>query len=99
MGDFATVGAAVHLSIRDGTVAQAGIGLTAVGATPLKATGAEALLRGQSLSESLVAEVARAAAAEADPTSDTRGSADYKRQVVRVFVTRALRQAMAARAA
>jgi carbon-monoxide dehydrogenase medium subunit len=99
VGDFATVGVAVHLSFQDGRVASPGIGLTAVGPTSLRARRAEALLRGQRLSEALILEAARTAAQEADPSSDVRGSAEYKRQVVRVFVTRALRQALAAQPA
>lgn len=99
VGDFATVGVAVVLHLDGGRVARAGIGLTAVGPTYLRARRAEALLGGRPLDDALAVEAGREAAAEAEPTSDHRGSADYKRQVVRVFVTRALRQALAARAA
>lgn len=99
VGDFATVGVAVSLTLSEGRVTRAGIGLTAVGPTYLKARGAEALLVGQSLTEALAAEAARKAAEEADPVTDHRGSAHYKRQVVRVFVQRALRRAMARQAA
>ncbi len=99
VGDFATVGVAVTLELEDGRVTRAGIGLTAVGPTYLRARQAETLLVGRRLDDAVAAEAGRQAAAEADPVSDHRGSADYKRQVVRVFVTRALRQALAARAA
>ncbi|MDR5683160.1 MAG: xanthine dehydrogenase family protein subunit M [Armatimonadota bacterium] len=99
VGDFATVGVAVFLTLSDGRVARAGIGLTAVGPMYVKARGAESLLLGQALTDELAAEVARKAAEEADPASDHRGSAHYKRQVVRVFVQRALRHAMVIKAA
>jgi carbon-monoxide dehydrogenase medium subunit len=99
VGDFATVGVAVVLEVDGRRVTRAGIGLTAVGPTYIRARMAEGLLVGRALDETLAVEAGRQAAAEADPASDHRGSADYKRQVVRVFVTRALRQALAARAA
>jgi carbon-monoxide dehydrogenase medium subunit len=99
VGDFATVGVAVFLSLSQGRVLRAGIGLTAAGPTYVKARGAEALLTGNTLTNSLAAEAARKAAEESDPASDHRGSAHYKRQVVRVFVHRALRQAMGLQAA
>lgn len=99
VGDFATVGVAVFVDLQDGRVARAGIGLAAVGPTYVKARAAESLLAGNALTDALVTEAAFKAAEEADPASDHRGSAHYKRQVVRVFVRRALRQAMAAHAA
>ncbi len=99
VGDYATVGVAVHLEFEDGVVRRAGVGLTSVGPTNLKAREAEAVLTGQRLEDGVILEAARRAASEADPTSDVRGSAQYKREVVRVFVTRALRRAREARVA
>jgi len=99
VGDYATVGVAVHLELEDGVVRRAGIGLTSVGPTSRKAQDAEAVLIGKALDADVILEAARRAASAADPTGDVRGSAQYKREVVRVFVTRALRQARAARAA
>jgi carbon-monoxide dehydrogenase medium subunit len=93
IGDFATVGVAVHLDMNDGTCRQAGIGLTAVGPINLEAKEAAARLSGQQLDDEAIAEAARLAADASDPTSDQRGSAEYKRDVIRVFVQRALRQA------
>ncbi|MBV9279133.1 MAG: xanthine dehydrogenase family protein subunit M, partial [Chloroflexi bacterium] len=95
IGDFATVGVAVHLDMTDGLCREAGIGLTAVGPINLEAGEAAARLSGRQLDEQAIADAARLAAAAAQPTSDQRGSADYKRDVVRVFVQRALRQAAA----
>jgi aerobic carbon-monoxide dehydrogenase medium subunit len=93
VGDFATVGVAVHLSMADGRVGRAGIALTAVGPTNLRATAAEEVLAGAELSDEVIAEAARLAAEAAQPHSDARGSADYKRTVVRVFTERGLRKA------
>ena len=94
VGDFATVGVAVQLALDDGRVASAGIGLTAVGARNIKAAEAEASLRGAEPTESAFAEAARMAALAAEPASDVRGSADYKRNIVDVFVRRGLARAL-----
>ena len=93
VGDFATVGVAVHVSLANGTVARAGIALTGVGGTNLKATSAEQALAGAVLDEEAIREAARLAAEAAEPRSDVRGSAEYKRNVVRVFTERGLRTA------
>jgi carbon-monoxide dehydrogenase medium subunit len=91
VGDFATVGVAVRLSMEDGKVGRAGIALTAVGPTNLRATAAEEVLVGSEPDDRTIREAARLAAEAAQPHSDTRGSADYKRTVVRVFTERGLR--------
>jgi carbon-monoxide dehydrogenase medium subunit len=93
VGDFATVGAAVHVSFDNGTVGRAGIALTAVGPRNLRASAAEEALKGTALEDEAIEEAARLAADEAQPRDDARGSAEYKRNVVRVFVARGLRQA------
>ncbi len=93
VGDFATVGVAVHLAMDDGRVRSAGIGLTAVGPQNIKATAAEEVLRGAGLSDEVIAEAARRAADASEPQEDQRGSVEYKRNVVRVFVQRGLRRA------
>ncbi|HEY8672391.1 MAG TPA: xanthine dehydrogenase family protein subunit M [Candidatus Dormibacteraeota bacterium] len=96
VGDFASVAAAVHLVLGDdGRVAAAGIGLCAVAAQSTKATAAEAALVGQTPSDDMIAEAARLAAGAAEPKADIRGSADYKRDVARVFVQRGLHTAVA----
>jgi aerobic carbon-monoxide dehydrogenase medium subunit len=93
VGDFATVGVAVHLSMDDGKVGRAGIALTAVGPTNLRAAAAEEALAGAEPTDAAIREAARLAAEAARPYSDTRGTADYKRNVVRVFTERGLRAA------
>ncbi len=94
VGDFATVGVAVQLSLDDGRVGEAGIALTAVGPTNVRAREAEEALVGAEPTEEAFAEAARRAAAASDPMTDVRGSADYKRHVVEVFVRRGLAGAL-----
>jgi aerobic carbon-monoxide dehydrogenase medium subunit len=93
VGDYATVAAAVQLEMSDGRVGRAGIALTAVGSTNLHATAAEAALAGAEPSDEAFEEAARLAAEIADPYDDVRGSAEYKREVARVFVRRGLARA------
>jgi aerobic carbon-monoxide dehydrogenase medium subunit len=92
VGDFATVGVAVALTMNGDTVERAGIGLTGVGATNIKAVEAEQSLIGRQLTDASIDEAARLAADACDPQSDIRGTADYKREVVRVYVARGLKQ-------
>ncbi len=100
VGDFATVGVAVHVSLDDGKVARAGIALTGVGPRNVKAAEAERALTGAEPDDEAVRTAARLAADEAHPQDDIRGSAEYKRNVVRIFTERGLRTAVeAARAA
>jgi aerobic carbon-monoxide dehydrogenase medium subunit len=94
VGDFATVGVAVQLDLDDGNVARAGIALTAVGSKNLEAAAAQQALAGVEPSADAFEEAGRLAAEAADPISDVRGSADYKRAVVRTFVKRGLDRAL-----
>jgi carbon-monoxide dehydrogenase medium subunit len=95
VGDFASVAAAVHVVLGDdGRIATAGIGLCAVGAHSIKATAAEAALAGQEPTDAVIAEAARLAGEAAEPKADIRGSAEYKRDVARVFVQRGLHTAI-----
>ncbi len=96
VGDFATVGVAVHVSLDNGTIGRAGIALTGVGPTNVKATAAEDALAGAAPDDDAIAEAARLAAEAAQPLDDVRGSAEYKRNVVRVYTERGLRTAIAA---
>jgi carbon-monoxide dehydrogenase medium subunit len=93
VGDFATVAAAIHVSFSNGSVARAGIGLTGVGPTNLRAEAAEQILGGHALDDEAIGEASRLAAAAAQPRTDVRGSDDYKRNAVRVLVARGLRKA------
>jgi carbon-monoxide dehydrogenase medium subunit len=93
VGDFATVGVAVHVTMSNGTVEQAGIALTGVGPTNIRAAEAEEALTAQALDDDAIDEAARLAAAAAQPRTDVRGTEEYKRNVVRIFTTRGLRKA------
>ena len=93
VGDFATVGVAVHVSFSNGAVGRAGIALTGVGPKNARAIAAEQALAGRELDDESIGEAARLAAEAAEPRSDVRGSAEYKRNVVRVFTERGLRAA------
>lgn len=90
VGDFATVGVAIALQTSGGTVSKAGIALTGVGPSNIQAVQAENALVGTRLDASTIADTARLAADAAQPRSDHRGSADYKRHMVQTFVQRAL---------
>ncbi len=94
VGDFATVGVAVQVEVEDGRIAKAGIGLTAVGASNLKATRAEEALTGQVPTEDVIREAARRAADAAEPKADIRGSVAYKKDLVRIYVQRGLKTAL-----
>ena len=94
VGDYATAGVAVQITLNDaGVCRRAGIGLTNVGFSPLKAKKAEAFLAGKALDQSTIKQAAELAAEESQPIDDIRGSADYKRDLVRVLTTRALTRA------
>ncbi|HEX3328245.1 MAG TPA: xanthine dehydrogenase family protein subunit M [Actinomycetota bacterium] len=92
VGDFATVGVAVHISMSDGSIGQAGIALTGVGPANLRAEAAEQMLTGRALDNESITEAARLAAEAAQPRADVRGSAEYKRNAIRVFTARGLRK-------
>ncbi|HYT14453.1 MAG TPA: xanthine dehydrogenase family protein subunit M [Candidatus Nitrosopolaris sp.] len=94
VGDFATVAVAVQVEMNGGKVSRAGIGLTSVGATNIKATEAEKALAGREPTDEVIREAARLAAEAAQPKDDIRGSAAYKKDVVRVFVQRGLHTAL-----
>ncbi len=96
VGDYATVGVAVHVSFENGKVGRAGIALTGVGPRNLRAAEAEQALAGVELDDEAIGEAARLAAAASEPRDDVRGSADYKRNVVRIYTERGLRTARAA---
>ncbi len=94
VGDYAIAGVAASVTLDDsGNVARAGIALTNVGPTPLRARDAEQALLGKALDDASIHQAAELAAAAAQPSSDSRGSADYKRAMVRTLTVRALRKA------
>jgi carbon-monoxide dehydrogenase medium subunit len=95
VGDFATAAVAVQLTLgADGRCERAGIGLTNVGPTPLKAERASEFLHGKRPDEVVIREAGRIAADESQPSEDLRGSVEYKRDLVRVLTARAIRRAV-----
>jgi aerobic carbon-monoxide dehydrogenase medium subunit len=95
VGDFATAAVAVQVTLgANGVCQRAGIALTNVGATPIKAVKAEGALVGQRLDASTIKQAALLAAQQADPSEDLRGSVEYKRDLVRVLTGRALARAL-----
>ncbi|MEM7345791.1 MAG: xanthine dehydrogenase family protein subunit M [Chloroflexota bacterium] len=94
VGDYAVAAVAVQLTLDGDTCTAARIGLTNVSPVPMRATNAEAALVGQALTEDAIKAAGAAAAAESDPSSDLRGSVDYKRDLVRVVTMRTIRAAV-----
>jgi len=91
--ELATVGVAVSLTLADGLCQAIRIVLGAVAPTPIRARAAEALMHKTALDEAAIQAAAQAALAEARPISDVRGSAEYRREMVRVLTARGLRAA------
>lgn len=96
IGDYATVGVATSLELSDdGSIASAGVALTSVYPYNLKVADAEEILTGNQPSDELFKEAAAVAAAASEPAGDHRGSAEYKRNIVGVFVERGLANSLA----
>ncbi len=95
VGDYATSAVAVQLTMNGPTISAARVALTNVNPVPMRSPGAEAALVGKAATEEAFEAAGKAAAAECDPSSDLRGSADYKRDVTRVLAKRAIRRAVA----
>jgi carbon-monoxide dehydrogenase medium subunit len=92
--DWPTVGVAVWCRPEGGRIAEARIAVSAATEHPVRVAAAEAALTGAAPGPALYARVADAAADEVQPLADVRGSAAYKREMVRVHVRRALAQAL-----
>jgi aerobic carbon-monoxide dehydrogenase medium subunit len=94
VGDFATVGTAVSIETSGGVVTRAGIALTGVGGSTIAATAAADSLVGAPLSADRISHAADLAAQAAQPRTDHRGSAEYKRHMVATFIERILSRAV-----
>jgi len=94
-GDWAVAAASAALWIEGGTIAEAGVALSAVGPTTVQLGRAEDLLRGSAPSEELFAEAGQIASEDCPPLPDGRGPVDYKRHLAGVLTKRALRRAAA----
>ncbi len=95
VGDYAVAAVAVQLRVDGGRIADAGVALTNVGLTAIRANAAETALIGSDGSEDALDAAAAAAAGAAEPAADHRGSEDYKRAVVRALTHRAATRALA----
>ncbi|HNP85505.1 MAG TPA: xanthine dehydrogenase family protein subunit M [Kouleothrix sp.] len=93
VGDYAVSAAAVQLTLQGGRCTAARVALTNVSPVPMRSVGAEAALIGNELTAEVLEAAGRAAAAECDPSADLRGSVEYKRDLTRVLVKRAVRKA------
>jgi carbon-monoxide dehydrogenase medium subunit len=95
-GDYALIGVAAGVTLDEsGRCADSRIVLVSAGEVPVAAAGASAALAGAELGAEAARAAAEAAAAEADPPGDIHASADYRRQLIRVLVRRALETAFA----
>ena len=88
--DLAVVGVAVRLAKKHGKINEARVALGAVGPVPFRAKKTEALLAGQTLTTELMREAGEMAAGECVPIDDIRGSAWYRKRMVKVHVRRNL---------
>jgi aerobic carbon-monoxide dehydrogenase medium subunit len=93
--DIAVVGVASQLTLSNGTCAKARIALAAVAPTPVRATAAEQALEGQPVTPAQIERAAELAVGAAHPISDQRGSAEFRRHLVRVLTRRTLTTALA----
>jgi len=94
-GDFAVAAAAVQLTLdAKGAIERVGIGLTNAALTPVEASDAAKYLVGKMPDDKTIAEAAKLTAAKSAPGADRRGSVEYKKDMARVMVTRALRKAV-----
>jgi aerobic carbon-monoxide dehydrogenase medium subunit len=95
VGDFATAAVAAQVTLDDkGAIAKAGIALTNAGPTPIKAGKAEDFLRGKKPDAATIARAAQLAADDAQPSSDLRGPAEYKKGLIKELAQRAITRAV-----
>jgi carbon-monoxide dehydrogenase medium subunit len=94
-GDWPIAAAGAFVTLDGDTVADVGVGLTAVGAPHFCAPAAEDALRGREPTDDALAGAAAAAAEASDPSTDQRGPAEYKRHLAGELTLRALRRALA----
>lgn len=92
--DLAIIGVAVKIKVEEGICTDAKIALGAVATTPIRAPKAEAALIGKPLTDEAIVKASEEAMASCDPISDIRASKEYRKDMVRVFTKRAIRQAM-----
>lgn len=92
--DLAIIGVAVKIKVEDGICTDAKIALGAVATTPIRAPKAEEALIGRALTDDVIIKASEEAMNSCNPISDIRASAEYRKDMVRVFTKRAIKQAM-----
>jgi aerobic carbon-monoxide dehydrogenase medium subunit len=92
--DFATVGVAITLRTKDGICEDVRLGLNSVAPIIVRAKQAERVLFGKPITDAALREMGEVATTEVDPMDDNRGSAEYKRELVKVLVLRAAQEAL-----
>jgi carbon-monoxide dehydrogenase medium subunit len=92
--DWPALGVAASLQMDGAGIRDARVAVSAATEKPVRLGQVEALLRGATLNDALLKKIGDAAADEVETIEDVRGSADYKRQLVRVYVRRAIKQAL-----
>ena len=92
-GVWAIAAASAAVWMDGGTIADAGVALSAVGMTTVHVTRAEELLRGKAPSDDLFQQAGAMASEDCSPAADGRGPVDYKRHLAGVLTKRALRRA------
>ena len=85
MEDFATVGVALTLRKKNGICEDVRLGLSSAAPAVVRAKRAEEALRGRPITDATLREMGEIAATEVDPMDDNRGSAEYKREMVKVL--------------
>jgi carbon-monoxide dehydrogenase medium subunit len=93
--DWPALGVAVAIEADGGAIKSARVVVSAATAMAMRLKSAEAVLAGKTVDDKLLARAGDAAAAEAEFIADVRGSVAYKRELLRVYVARAVRQALA----
>ncbi len=95
VGDYAAAGVAVALVVdTGGKCTYAGIGLTNVNPTPLRAVRSEEVLTGSNLNDEVIGLAAQYASEDCQPSTDLRGDEEYKRHLVRVVTRRMIQKAI-----
>lgn len=92
--DLAIIGVAVKIKVEDGICTDAKIALGAVAATPIRVPKAEEALIGKALTDEVIVKASEEAMNSCNPISDIRASAEYRKDMIRVFTKRAIKQAM-----
>jgi len=93
-GDYALVGVAAAVTLRDESIAEARLALTGVGGRPTRARDAERRLVGRRGSDAVLEDAAEAVRQSIQPASDIHGTAEYRRRLAGTLTVRALRLAI-----